>query len=449
MDIDNFKKYYIEVATLKRIIDLIFEKYKNICIYTKNKQNMIIANNTPLIKFIKMLGDASKSKDGENYLAKIILKNNTSESNKFLAVKIVPVRSLSRNLEEVRIMEILRNYMDENEFPIFNYIYYHFICNHDTKFVYQNSNITKTIAEKKEMEKYVKKLKSVLETEYVPNVFGTFKDYYYKVKNLLLEANSVLKNKIEEYGKYGHNSLIILNEYNEGSDLNDNIKNFFGLRQDEKKDAELLRIYIYVICFQVIIGLLIMHSQKIVHMDLHIANIFLRFPFAEESKVINKRFNIGNKLYLNVEYPGIILKISDFSRSYYFGDDTEDINDYHFLKFYKELSRFFTEDFETTNDKKTDKLRKMAVKDNYLLLRIFDFWRFFSNFQAHLQSAIPDYEIYSKLNKFVDDLGDVLVKPNKNKFYKIVFDFVLSLQEEYILSNNKASEKDEVVIELL
>jgi hypothetical protein len=37
-------------------------------------------------------------------------------------------------------------------------------------------------------------------------------------------------------------------------------------------------------------------------MDLHIANIFLRFPFSEEAKVINKKFNIGNKLYLNVEY---------------------------------------------------------------------------------------------------------------------------------------------------
>ena len=150
---DVLDSYYTnELLTIKRIIELIFEKYDDICIRTQKKHNYIITKNTPLLKFVKKLGDDVTSKDGENYVAKIILKDSKIETNKYLAVKIIPIKKLEYNIEEVRILEILRDYMDKYRFPVFNYIYHSFICNHNNKFVYKNANIMKTIKEKEEIQ---------------------------------------------------------------------------------------------------------------------------------------------------------------------------------------------------------------------------------------------------------------------------------------------------------
>lgn len=426
MDNYNFVNYTQSITATKRLIDLIFEKYNNMCIRTSGKDNYIINNNTPLFQFIKKLGGDNKSKDGENYLSKIILKNNNIDTNKFLAIKIIPVKDLNYNLQEVRIMEILRDYMIENNLPIFSFIYHYFICDHNKKFIYQNNTIISTIKEKEQLDNYIKLLKSVENFDYKPNVFSAFKVYYNKIKNIVFEANDVLINKSNEYNNYINKSLIIMNEYVEASDLNDFLGNYFP--KLHKENISVASIVNYNILLQIMISLLILHQLNILHMDLHIANIFIQLPFKETDKAYTINYFINKKKYV-VPYYNIICKISDFSRSFYFTDNKDKIPELQFTKFYKELNRFFPDEFDMNDAKLMKKMYLTAHEDNYLIIRIFDFWRFLSNYYAFLTKYIPSIELKedNELYKIIKSLGSLFKKPNKQKFNKLILDFIQHL----------------------
>jgi hypothetical protein len=422
----------------KKTLKNIFKNSENLVIFTKDKTNYLYnkksnsSSNENLIQFSKLLGKSNTSRDGEVY--EIIINNIKC------AIKIVPQKKIYNN-NEIKIMETVSKFVENNICPNFNLFYTSFVCNHNSKYKFKNENIKNIINELNHIDTYNKTLIKV--NNLLSNSSLKFKDYknfvnipkyQSKIESLIKNLGTEMKSTLDNYKNYNKNSIVILSELSD-IDLN----TFLSNNKNKKNISNILTSLVH----QIILSLRFLnHNKNILHLDLHTGNILLNK--IRENGYWHYQDIVDNKEYANhyVMNEGYQVKIADFGRSYIIDRNNSSNNDAALSKVFKQLVRFFPMWF---GDETYDNFKKLLIKaNNYKDIGnwcfYFDVWRILSSFYNSIEKN--NIKIDSNLEEYFVNILQIMEQ------FIIQIISPLNTEKKKNISNNKKNNNDVSLYEI-